>query len=111
MFIACAELFPAHGNANGEELWRGVAQGMANESKLFAHRMLTFERPTGVVVIFDGRGKQLRTEIRTMPVEQKTEFIELWIVYDGELQFASDVRNPRRKLAWGGAHMEMLFVV
>ena len=36
--------------------------------------------------------------------------VELWVVYEGETALGVDPRNPKRKLAWSGAHHEVLFV-
>ena len=71
--------------------------------------------PSGddVAIISDGRSERARREIRSTLNSAVGEdaFTELWVVYDMETSLRQDVRNPKRKIAWGAQNLETLFVV
>ena len=74
--------------------------------------MITARQRTDVVVVADGRSEIVRKTIReTFKSAVGDDFTELWLVFAVETQLSSDVRNPKRKVAWSAANMEVLFVL
>jgi len=74
--------------------------------------LVTAKQNQDVVVVADGRSEVARKQIRELlTVAAGDDFLELWVVYDMETTLHKDVRNPKRKTAWSGANMEVLFVM
>ena len=65
-----------------------------------------------IVVVADGRSECARREIRKeFESHLEYDFLERWIIYEGEACLSQDLRNVKRKIAWGGTcHNEVLFV-
>ena len=82
----------------------------AEFKQLVAFALLA-KQSADVVLITDGRSEGMRSAIREMVKSAVgDEFLELWVVYDMETRLNTDVRNPKRKVAWSGANMETIFV-
>ena len=64
------------------------------------------------MIVSDGRSDAARNQIRTYFTSTVGDgnYRELWVVYDMEASLKTDVRNPKRKVAWSGANVETLFV-
>ena len=63
-------------------------------------------------MVGDGRSDIARTQIREVLKEVTGDaFTELWVVYDMEQSLHTDVRNPKRKIAWSCANMEVVFAL
>ena len=74
--------------------------------------LVTAKQNQDVVVVADGRSEVARKQIRELLTNLVgDDFLELWVVYNMETTLHKDVRNPKRKTAWSGANMEVLFVI
>ena len=112
MFLCSAELFLGHSYLHNPEVFRGVITGCAPEFKEMVKWLVTAKQNQDVVVVTDGRSEVARKQIRELLTSVVgDDFLELWVVYDMELTLHKDVRNPKRKIAWSGANMEVLFVI
>ena len=74
--------------------------------------LIQVKRDEDVLVVSDGRSDGARKQIRSLLSSELGDnyFMELWVVYDMETSLKSDVRNPKRKVAWSSANVEALFV-
>ena len=52
----------------------------------------------------------MRTAIRKVFEESGVEFIEVWVLFDGETSFGVDVRNPKRENVCSSNNVGTLFV-
>ena len=64
------------------------------------------------VVVSDGRSEVARKQLRELftTAVPSENFVELWMIYDMETSLHQDVRNPKRKQAFSGENLEVLFV-
>ena len=112
MFLLCAELFPQHVQQHSPEAFRGVIGGISTGFKELAKWACTAKQAMDVVIISDGRSDAARRQIREL---LKTivgdDFTELWVIYDMDTTLHTDVRNPKRKVAWSSANMETIFAL
>ena len=111
--MASAELFPEHAKVSAMDTFRGVITGISSEFKDLMKWLVTAKRPADVALIGDGRSDVARIQIREILKELVggDGFTELWIVYDMEKSLHTDVRNPKRKIAWSCANMEVVFAL
>lgn len=112
LFLACAELFPGHSSTHSNDIFRGVITGCTAEFNELVKWMVTAKQQTDVVVIADGRSEVARKQIRNLLTSiVSDDFVELWVIYDMETKLHTDVRNPKRKLAWSSSNMEVMFAL
>ena len=112
LLLACAEQFPAHSSSHGPESFRGVPLQCSPEFTELVEWLTKAKHTADVVVIADGRSEIVRNSIRkTSQSAYGDDFLELWVVFDMETLLNTDVRNPKRKLAWSGANVETIFAM
>ena len=112
MFLVCAEMFPGHASMHSPKMFRGVIAGASPEFKELVKWVVTAKKQMDVVIISDGRSDVARRQIReVLNAAVGDEFVELWVLYDMETSLHTDVRNPKRKLAWSSSNMETLFAL
>ena len=112
MFLLSAELFPGHSQMHSPEMFRGIVSGCADFFREMVKWVFVAKQNADVVIISDGRSEVARKQIRDLLSNLTNgDFMELWVVYDLETSLHQDVRNPKRKVAWSGANMEILFVL
>ena len=110
LFLACVELFPQHSGVHGEETFRGIPQQLSTEFKNLMQWLASTKTENDIVGIADGRSEVVRNEVRQiMKTAFGDETMELWITYSMETSLKSDLRNPKRKLAWSCDNMEKIF--
>ena len=112
MYICFAELFPGHEKIMNPETFRGLIPRCSEEFKDLVKILLKAAQKDDVVIVSDGRSYVVQKEIRAVFTEhcQEDEWMEIWVIYDLETTMRQDVRNPKRKLAWGSHSCEILFV-
>lgn len=112
IFLLNAELFPDHGRSHSTDTFRanlGAPTASFHEALKW---LVTAKQRADVAIIGDGRSDLCRDKIREwLKSAVGDAFLELWVVYEMETALSSDVRNPKRKVAWSGANMETLFVL
>ena len=97
---------------HGPETFRGVPGNAAPEFKEVMKWFITARKRKDVVLISDGRSDSMRNSIREVVKSAiGDEFTELWLVYDMERSLNTDVRDPKRKNAWSGANLEIIFAL
>ena len=113
LWLACAELFPEHAKLHHPDAFRGVPLQCATEFQDLIGWMAQAKDSKDAAVIADGRSEIVRKAVREKMTSAvgDSEFIELWLVYDMETSLNTDVRNPKRKLAWSGANTEIIFAM
>ena len=110
LFLAFAELFPKHSVLHSNETFRGVPQQCSTEFTDLVKWLGSMKCQADVVAVADGRSDVVRNELRAhMKSAFGDEFLELWLVFDMETSLNTDVRNPKRKLAWSCANLETIF--
>ena len=111
MYICFAELFPGHEVVINSETFRGIPR-CSKEFKELVKVLLKAAKKEDVVIVSDGRSDVVQKEVRAVFTEHCPEdvWIEIWVIYDLETSMQQDVRNPKRKVAWGSHNCEMLFV-
>ena len=110
LFLAFAELFPKHSELHGIDTFRGIPQQCSTEFTGLVGWIGGLKRETDVVAVADGRSDVVRNELR--PIMKSAfgdDLLELWLVFDMETSLNTDVRNPKRKLAWSCANLETIF--
>ena len=112
MFLLCAELFPFHSQLHGPDTFRGIPTTCSPEFQNLINWVITAKQQADVVIIADGRSDTARDHIRTfLKSAVGDDFTELWVLYNMETSLSTDVRNPKRKVAWSSANMETLFAL
>ena len=112
MFLLCAELFPFHSQLHGPDTFRGIPTTCSPEFQHLINWVITAKQQADVVIIADGRSDMARDQIRTaLKSAVDDDFTELWVLYNMETSLSTDVRNPKRKVAWSSANMETLFAL
>ena len=92
-------------------MFRGVPSHPSGEFRDLVNFVLTAKQSADVVLIADGRSEGMRSAIRELvKTAVGDDFLELWVVYDMETSLNIDARNPKRKVAWSSANMEIIFV-
>jgi hypothetical protein len=112
MFLCFAELFPLHVKTHCPDSFRGVITDCAPEFLEVVKWLVMAKQPADSLIISDGRSEVARRHIRDLLTKLcNDDFTELWVIYDMETSLHTDVRNPKRKVAWSAANMEVLFVI
>ena len=92
-------------------MFRGVITGCTPDFKELVTWLINSKQNDDVLVVSDGRSEVARKQLRELfTTALDDSFTELWIIYDMETSLHQDVRNPKRKLAWSGSNMEILFL-
>ena len=111
LFLLSAELFPMHFISHSPDIFKPLMVNEFTTFKMTITWMLKQRDPTDFVVVADGRSECARKAIRNVfEDELENDFLELWVVYEGEASLRRDSRNPKRKVAWSGNDNEVLFM-
>ena len=109
--MASADLFAPHAMTPTAESFRGVVHTASADFHKVVE-IMTVKKSGDTAIIADGRGDMARNQIREwIKSAVGDEFTELWVVYDMEGSLHTDVRNPKRRLAWSSANVETLFLL
>jgi hypothetical protein len=107
LYIACAELFGPHALQHNRETFRGIVDRCSDEFKEVVKWMMASKSARDAAIVADGRSEPIRRELRALLGASCAT--ELWTIYDMETSLNTDVRNPKRKIAWSSDNMETLF--
>ena len=92
-------------------MFRGVITGCTPDFKELVTWLINSKQNDDVLVVSDGRSEVARKQLRELfTAKLGDKFTELFIIYEMETTLHQDVRNPKRKLAFSNANVEILFV-
>ena len=112
LFLLNPELFPIMLLNHSPDAFRGQVTQNSREFPDTLKWIIQAKSRGDSVAIGDGRSDLMRNKIRGWLQDAVgDDFLELWIVYDMETALNTDVRNPKRKLAWCGENMETVFTI
>lgn len=107
LYVASAELFGPHNKTHDPDSFRGMIGGISTEFREVVKWLSSCKAGNDVVLVTDGRSDEMRKDLRKL--FEPLSPTELWTIYDMEGSLNTDVRNPKRKVAWSCANMESVF--
>ena len=112
MYICFAELFPGHESTQNSETFRGLLPDCSSQFIDMVTLLLTTSGPDDAVIVADGRSAVIQEKLRALFAStlDVNDYMKIWVVYELETCLWQDVRNPKRKLAWSGENIEILYV-